>query len=406
MSTVKIICIKELTRIFKDKKMIFSMFILPIIILIGVYALMFMMISNAEKEVEEHQSIVFMINAPKEFVAITETLNDSVTLLENKDKLETYKEDIKEGNVDLIIEFPDNFAEGINKADGSVIPDVYTYYNPSEDYSSSARAKYTALLEQYRQVLLTERITDLNKITIFTVDMKNEQSQLYYSEKATGKMLGAIIPYMVSILLFSTAMSLGVDVFTGEKERGTMTALLITPVRRVNIATGKIVALIILSIISAAIYVITMVVGFPVLVKNMLGDGDASAFEGLAINFTVEQFLQITALVIGMVFLYVAMVALVAVFAKTIKEANSYVLPLYFIVIFGGITTMYGSAKTGIVQYLIPICNGPTALKAIFEQTITGGQLAATLVSIYLLAIIITFIIGKMFANEKIMQNS
>ena len=179
MSTVKIICIKELTRIFKDKKMIFSMFILPIIILIGVYALMFMMISNAEKEVEEHQSIVFMINAPKEFVAITETLNDSVTLLENKDKLETYKEDIKEGNVDLIIEFPDNFAEGINKADGSVIPDVYTYYNPSEDYSSSARAKYTALLEQYRQVLLTERITDLNKITIFTVDMKNEQSQLY-----------------------------------------------------------------------------------------------------------------------------------------------------------------------------------------------------------------------------------
>ncbi len=408
MNTVKIVCAKELARVFKDKKMVFSMFILPVIILIGMYALIFMMISNVEDDVKEHVNSVYIVDAPADFKNIIDSTDnkDNITYLKWNADLSAIKDDIKNGKADLIIEFPITFAAQVAIDDGSMTPDIHTYYNPSEDYSSMAKSNYSVIIEMYRQQLLGQRIGDVNKLVVFTVDADNKECEIYDDEKATGKMLGSMVPYMVTILLFATAMSIGIDVFTGEKERGTMAALLITPVNRTSIAMGKIVALMIMSVLSALIYVITMVVGFPLLVKNFAGEDSGNMFEGLSISFTVTQFIQITILIIGLVFLYVALVALVAVFAKTIKEANTYVLPLYFVVIFGGMTTMYGNSKEGLVQYLIPICNGPTAIKAIFEQTITVPQMVVAAISIYALAVVVTLLIGKLFNNEKVMQSS
>ena len=77
-------------------------------------------------------------------------------------------------------------------------------------------------------------------------------------QKASGKALGMMLPYFITILLFAGAMGIGTDMIAGEKERGTMASLLVTPVKRKSIVLGKVFALMTISGISSVIYIVVM----------------------------------------------------------------------------------------------------------------------------------------------------
>ena len=169
--------------------------------------------------------------------------------------------------------------------------------------------------ESYEKALLAERLGNINIINVFTVDAKNTDSVIQDDEKATGKFLGTLLPYLITILLFAGTMSLGTDAITGEKERGTMASMLVTPVRRGDIVLGKLLALTVLSIMSASVYVIAMTVALPKSMETMAQGAD------LSVTFGVDQILMIAVIILSLAFLYVALVGVTSVFAKTVKEA-------------------------------------------------------------------------------------
>ena len=98
-----------------------------------------------------------------------------------------------------------------------------------------------------------------------------------------------MLPYFITILLFAGAMGLGVDMITGEKERGTMASLFLTPVKRSSIVLGKVFALMALTGISSVIYVAAMVGCMPVMAKTMAG----TAGDGFKISMDVKQIVMI-----------------------------------------------------------------------------------------------------------------
>ena len=69
---MKTIYKKELARIFKDKKMIFSVFLLPVLIMVGIMALVGNLATRQVENIENHRSIVYMINEPDSFSAFLE----------------------------------------------------------------------------------------------------------------------------------------------------------------------------------------------------------------------------------------------------------------------------------------------------------------------------------------------
>ena len=79
----------------------------------------------------------------------------------------------------------------------------------------------------------------MSVLNVFTVDANNSASEIYDEQRASGQMLSMLIPYIIVVLLFSGTMSLGVDTIAGEKERGTMASLLLTPVSRMSIMMGQ-----------------------------------------------------------------------------------------------------------------------------------------------------------------------
>lgn len=390
---------KELARIFKDKKMVFSVFLLPVLIMVGIMALVGNLAERQVEDIKSHESIVYMINEPESFQAFLEAadLHLDVKSVETKEERENVMESLKNGEADLMIEFPEYFDSMIqNYQQGDEVPQIKTYYNPSEDYSSSAYEVISnQALEAYRQVLLSQRVADMNGLQIFTVNSDNKEMIVQDDQKAGGKTLGMMLPYFITILLFAGAMGIGTDMIAGEKERGTMASLLVTPVKRKSIVLGKVFALMTISGISSIIYIVVMGVTFP---KIMGGDS------GLDIEITPEQIVMISVLLVTIAFLYSAIVILISVFARDLKEASTYITPAYMIVLVIGLMTMFTTSEPDMKDYLIPFYNTALTLKGILMSEVTMTQYGVTLVMTLVLGGMLTALIAKAFESEKVMN--
>lgn len=407
MNGTKNIVKKELFRVFSDKKLIFSLFILPAVMIIGMYSLMGTLFENMMTDIETHVPKTVIQNAP---LGLDETINTTgfqaeINYIDNDDDVINIKEDIRNGNVDLLIVFEDKFTDKINsyKNAGDPIPEVKTFYNPSEDYSSIARSNFVEqVLGEYQQNILADRLGNIEQLQVFHIDKDPSSSTIVNEKKADGKLLSTMLPFLINIMLFAGAMGLGVDAITGEKERGTLSSMLVAPIKRSEIVFGKLISLAILSSISAAVYAFSIVIALPLMMGGIAGDvmGD------IKISFTLIEMLQLLVLMLVLVYLYVALVALVAVMAKTSKEANTYVMPVYIIVMLGSLMTYMGSGQTKLEYFIIPIYNSAISMQNLLIGELTSLQFVLTVGTTALLAAIVTGLITKAFNSEKIMFNA
>lgn len=399
---------KELTRVFTDKKLIVSLFILPAVLIIGIYYFMGQMQSAMVDDIERHVSNVYIQNSPEDLKDIMTSVNYDANLnyLESGEDLTAIKEGILSGATDLLVIFEDDFIDKVNAyKEGAAIPEVKTFYNPSEDYSSSARNNFVdVVLNAYQQKLLTNRFGDINQLTVFYIDVDPGSSIIVDDQKASGKVFGMLLPYLITFMLFQGAMSLGIDAITGEKERGTMASMLLTPLKRREIVVGKLISISILASLSAAVYALSMIFAMP-LMLNSFGGGES--MEGLSLTFSALQIVELLAILLVMVYLYVAVVSLASVLAKTAKEAAAFVSPILIVVIVAGMATMFsGNEERTLSMFAIPVYGNAISIQKLLVGELTMQQFGATIGGTLLLALILTAFITKAFNSEKVMFNA
>lgn len=404
MNGIKIVFSKEMKRVFKDPKMIISLFILPVLLMVLIYGLIGFLTKQQENEEEQHVFQVAIQNAPADLeTSIKGFLEKSeVTWLSSSDSTEEFKAGIYSGDKDLLVVFPADFTEKIvSYKEGDVHPHVSIFFNPSQANSNNAWSGFTVMLSGvYEKALVAERVGDAGALTAFTVDdYDNPESIIMNEEKANAELLSTMLPYLITMLLFAGTMSLGTDSITGEKERGTMATMLVTPVNRSSIVLGKLLALTVLVIMSAAVYIISLSVALP---KAMAGiGGDMSLVLG------GEQIMMIAVIILSLAFLYVALVGVVSVYAKTVKEATTYVTPLYILVIVAGLFTMVSpSGERSVYEYLIPIYNSSIALGEVLTGDLTVMNFGMVFGSTLVIAGILSGIISKAFNSERVMFNA
>lgn len=407
MNGTKNIIRKELSRVFHDKKIVVSLFILPAVMIVGLYSLMGSLLSNMMSDIEEHIPSISIQNAPEDFVAFLGTtgFEANISYLGAGEDISGLKQDILNGTRDLLVVFDDNFSEMIAayQKEGDSIPEVKTYYNTSEDYSASARNSFVnSVLYPYQQDLIAKRIGNMEQLQVFFIDKNPNETIIVNEKKQDGRLLGMLVPFLINIMLFAGAMQLGVDAITGEKERGTLSSMLVSPIKRGEIVFGKLISLAILSTISAAIYAISVVSAMPMLM-NGITEG---AISGVGLKLTPLEMIMLMAIMIATVYLYVAIVAAIAVLARTTKEANTYVMPAYIAVMFGSVMTYAGSGETKLTNFMIPVYNSAVSIQNLLMGELSITQCGITVLSILVVATIITSLITKAFNSEKIMFNA
>ena len=418
MNGMSIIIKKELKRVFGDKKLVFSMFILPAIIMIALYGLMGFMMGAMTSDIEGHENKVYIVNADERIKSAIKTsefdVNNDITYMnESEFRADEKKlsDEILNGDSQMIVYFDPEFEKKFTtyKTAGDAIPEIIISYNTTENYSSNTYSVFVTgtedkpgVIDAYRTMLLQERVGNLDLLNVF--DM--QQNLIQKEEKAKSQFISMMLPYMIIIMLFAGAMGVGVDAMAGEKERGTLASMLLSPVKRTSIASGKIVAMMILSGLSAVVYVVSMMIAMPVM--SALGGENTAMADGLGgLSLTLVQGLQLGAIMLSLVFLFVAVISFLAIRAKDTKAASSMISPIYIVVMVAGMLTMFMSGKeVPIYRYFIPVYGNAVAIKDLCNSELVGVNFLASLAGTLALAIILTIGIARSFDDEKVMFNA
>ena len=412
MNGMSIIIKKELKRVFGDKKLVFSMFILPAIIMIALYGIMGFMIGKMNSDIEENVNKVYIVNADDRMKnAITASGFDKTNDITyyNEDEFKAKEQDLRDeilyGNAQLIVYLDKDFNQKFTSYSDSTspVPQIKVSYNTTENYSQNTYGMFTTgVLEIYRTGLLQERVGSLDLLNVF--DLQNDVIEK--EEKANSRFISMMLPYMIVIMLFAGAMSVGVDAMAGEKERGTLASMLLSPVNRTAIAGGKIVAMMILSGLSAIVYVVSMMIAMPVM-SAMGGEGTAMS-EGLGgLSLSLVEGLQLAAIMLALVFLFVAVISFMAIRAKDTKAASSLISPIYIVVMVAGMLTMFMSGKeVPVSRYFIPVYGNAVAIKDICNGELVATNFLASLAGTVIIAVLLTIGIARAFDDEKIMFNA
>ncbi len=378
---------KEFYRVMSDRRLVFTAIFLPGLAIYIMYTFIGNAIGGEIEDITQHKMIIYTENMPTEVQNhfYSQGINPEFHDYE-PDNHEELVELILIGEVDMLIQFSDTFQDDVTNL---VVSDILIYYNPGERYSEYSYNQIANALHLYASVIGIERYGD--SYYAFMLDSEIIMDE----EKAAGQNFAMLLPMLIVMFLFSGAMSIGPDSIAGEKERGTIATLLVTPIKRSEIAIGKVLSLTVISMFSATSSFIGIMASLPNLSQGQELDVFIYGFNDYAMLFAV---LLATVLVI------VGLISVLSAFAKTIKEASMLILPFYFISMALGISTMFsGEAASELWIYFMPIYNSVNMIIGILTFEISITHFIITIVSSLVYVTIFVYILNKLFQSEKIM---
>lgn len=149
------------------------------------------------------------------------------------------------------------------------------------------------------------------------------------------------------IFLYSGCMSIAPDSIAGEKERGTLATMLVTPMKRGNLAVGKILSLGTLALLSGLSSFIGTITSLPKMMGGAM-DGMNTAVYGAG------EYLALLGIILSTVLLFVSIISVVSAFSKNVKEATTYLVPFMVLVMLCGVAGMFGGGSAAFWVSLIP----------------------------------------------------
>jgi sodium transport system permease protein len=247
-----------------------------------------------------------------------------------------------------------------------------------------------------------ERFGGIAAFTAFTINQENQEAKIVEAGKEAGFGLSFMMPMLLNIMLFAGAMGIGIDVIAGEKERGTMATMLLTPVNRETIAMGKVLSLGIVAVISALCTFGAIIASLPN-AANLLAAGNEVSLAGLA--FSPMDYIMLLVILIVQVGIFVGLICLISVIAKSVKEAGTYISPIYILVMISAFATVFTSGNVKMFNYFIPVLGNVFAIKELLLRELSYMEFGVTVgISITLILVLLKFI-TLAFNNEKIMLN-
>ncbi|MGM9670764.1 MAG: ABC transporter permease [Oscillospiraceae bacterium] len=382
-SSIWIIAKKELDRFFRDSRMVISTVLLPGLLIYVMYSFMGSALVNQFDTQEDYQFMIAAVNLPASVEPmLPETLYD-VDEIASADEVEACKTAIQEKELDALLVFPADFEAAVENPlspERSAPPQVEIYYNSARTESGSAYQALYETLNQYESALAN--VFDVNAGGGY--DLVSEQD-------ATGSIFSSMLPILLMIFLFSGCMSVAPEAIAGEKERGTIATILVTPTKRSELAIGKIIAL-----LSGASSTLGTMLSLP----KLMGDVEPMS----AAYYTAADYLVLAAVILSTVLLLVALISIISAYAKTIKEAQTSIMPLMIVVIFLGVTAMFGGrAKSQLACYCIPLYNSVQAMVGIFSFKMIPAAVALTVGVNLACTVLACFALTCMFNSKKMM---
>ena len=270
---------------------------------------------------------------------------------------------------------------------------VTVFYNAT-DLGMMNRAE--AYMEAIENIAKQERYIELDLKESELRPLEIAYSNVASDEEMIGKLAGGILPYIFIAFGFLGCMYPAIDLFTGEKERGTIETLLTTPVARWQLLFGKMGVVVLSGLMAASFALLGLFLSIEVfdIVK------DPKLLEVIHSVLNAKFVIMLYSLLFPLTVFFAGVMIPVAVYAKSFKEAQSIITPLNIVMVLPAMIGFFPGVELNAVTASIPVVNVVLATKELMAGTLDTGLLLLSFVVMITLAVGAVFVSYKRFDKE------
>jgi len=255
---------------------------------------------------------------------------------------------------------------------------VILYYDQADQFAVIAASRTRAFFEDYLRQVVDAKLEALGQPSF---DELTPPLTIAVEDVATRESLGRLIlsrllPYFMVLAILTGAMGLGAEITAGEKERNTIATLLVSQLSRTEIVVGKFLAVLTVSLISSLLSAAGLMIGIRLFGSGLIPTGASSS---ALFALDLPAFGWMLVVLVPLAVILAALVVIVGSFARSQKEASTYLLPIYMVIVLVGMTSMTGSITFEGLRFLIPVANALYALQGIIVGDIVATDILLTL---------------------------
>ena len=347
---------KELIDMFRDRKTIISSILIPVLLFPIMYGFMGFSQKKMVKDAEE-KGINIAIRSESKDASIVKYLIGSKELkiidIDDPDKA------IQKGTVKVVVFVGKGFDEDITQSKPAP---VIIQYDDSNQTSLMAMGMVKGMIAQYSATVLTERLKakGIDPAIMNPVEIAEKKTTPDKDGGGVGMLIfSMLLPLMIAIYSATSVLPAATDNGAGEKERGTLEPLLTTQANRMSLLFGKYFAITVAGIIGTMASMVGLFIAQQ-LNPELLGKGKMLPMAAIAV---------ITLAAICLTLIFAAVELAISVYARSFKEAQTYLSPITILVMLPSfVVYMIDPKDIPITYFNIPVVN----LICIIKELIVG----------------------------------
>lgn len=398
LKIVKQIFKKEMIDILRDKKTIFMMVFLPII-LYPVMMILFsqIMTASVNNMTEKELPIAIKGNIDSELVTMinnNKNSEDSIGKIKIV-KVTDYEKAINDETIAAYIE--------VSKENTQY--NIYTNSSMTDSYNALDRIEN--VLEDYKQKKVTSNLIERELDVEKTLEpIKYNHIDIAKNEEVAGSIIGKILPFILVISILIGTIYPAIDVMAGEKERGTLETLLTLPISNLELIMGKYLAVSSSAITTAIFNILSISLTLVYLFTSSGIDSNEFGLQSMNISKLIFP-LIVTIICVCLFAMVISAISMcICSLAKSFKDAQNYITPIMMIVMMISYVSIIPSIVLDKVTATIPVVNISLLIRSVLSFKIDIQLIMLVLVSNIIFTVLSVILLSKMFNSEEILFGS
>ncbi|MCD5325758.1 MULTISPECIES: ABC transporter permease [Pontibacillus] len=378
--------VKEMKDVFRDRRTLLMIVFLPLILLSG-------LVFFYESLMNDDKSETYTVAIPSELSEEGKAFFSDMPTIE-LDVFDDPKGIVDEGEASVALLTEPDFFESLGEKE---MAEVTLYGDSMSQDASYVMNMIESTFSIAEQEIVNERLAanNVDETILEAFQVKRVEPSYNDANGSSLALISMLLPMAFSIAIVSGASSAAMDLFAGEKERKTMESLLMTPVDRSKILISKWLTISTIGALTGILAVILIVIETIFFTEKM--KAAFSINEGMALVIVTT-----LAMTVLFALFIAALLMVISIIAKSIKESQSYIAPVSMlsIVPMFFITSM-GVKEFTVVDFILPFMN----LYAILKQLLYGitdiTNIALTLGSTAVYVLILFAIARVLFMKDR-----
>ena len=355
---------KELRETLRDKRTMIMMVVIPMLVFPLLINVVTSISGSFEDSAEDKKIKIGIIGDTSDYLAqklynIPSSFGPKELVAYEGDSSQML-DDYKNEKLDLLLFYAPNIQKKLDANEKAVVK----WTLDKTKIGNRGRAKvYMQIIEAEARFLRYDAL-GINEEALkpFEVIYENSASE----QQMIGELAGGFLPYIFIAFGFMGCMYPAIDLFTGEKERGTIETLLSTPVHRWKILVGKMLVIILSGLMAA----FSALLGLFLSIQYLDMVPDVKLTEVISTILTPTFIINLFFLLLPLTIFFAGVMVPVSVYTKTFKEAQSIIAPMNIVVIVPAMVGLFPGIELNIATACVPILNIVLTTKSLIAGNI------------------------------------